>query len=205
MIICRSRVFALIAAFGLSGCLDTAELGFASLDTLGSARPPASAKALSEAQLSGGDLSLTAPQGWCIEPRSLRNGARRSFALLAGCNELTDGAVGSESPRGYVTISVGPQDGARNGSAEVLDGVLAGSKALQRDVTAGVSRGRLAAPTGGAGPVWRAVAIAAGRPVLVTAHAPEGGTLAGPFGGRMVQDVVAALAANAVVKDLAQN
>lgn len=209
MTICRFKAGLIAGLFALAGCSETDGLPFAEIgNDLGlkrAATPPAWAKALSKAQLASGDVILQAPDDWCIEPRSLKNTTRESFALLAGCYELTSGGTGSASPEGYITVSVGARMLEDVSAEATLQAILEGAQTTSTSVSRGIALAQLPVSGEEAAPVWRAVTNVGRRVVLVTAHAPELSALSGPFGGTMVNRVAGSLVANFVVEDVAQN
>ncbi|MGX9356236.1 hypothetical protein ACS3SW_14060 [Roseobacteraceae bacterium S113] len=203
MITCRFRRHGLTAAalLALAGCGDVPLPSFASLAQ--GAVPPASAKALSQVKLANGALTVNGTDDWCIEPRSLRNSSRASFAMLAGCYELTDGRNGAQTPPGFVTISVGPVQLDPTTSDALLSDVLRGDETISRSERRGLALARVKAEAGAdASPVWRGVSVIGRRPALITVHAPENGSLAGAAGGRLAQNIADGLATQRVVEEV---
>lgn len=87
---------------------------------------------LREAVMARGALTLVAPEGFCIDRRSLKP----TFALLARCDTLgdTDGAYGA--PLGLITVSLTTaQSGAAPISATTLETALSEGKVLEKHET----------------------------------------------------------------------
>ncbi|WP_425040383.1 hypothetical protein [Primorskyibacter sp. S187A] len=205
MTTCRFKLRAGLAAcvFVLAGCSDQAPLAF--LAPVGAA-PPASAKALSEAKLSAGAVTLRGPEGWCIEPRSLRNSARDSFALLAGCHELTGGRVGQPMPRGYISVSIGAAQISPAAADALLADITSAESPTSSSLQDGIALAQL--PHDGsedAAPVWRAVSALGQRPSLVTVYALEDSLLSGDTGRRLATEISESLRSSFVVEEVVAN
>lgn len=59
---------------------------------------------VSQAAMAGGAVTITAPGGYCFDPRSLGN----RFAMLARCDVLSADATSGAAPLSLITISVSP-------------------------------------------------------------------------------------------------
>ncbi|WP_114292868.1 hypothetical protein [Pseudosulfitobacter sp. DSM 107133] len=84
---------------------------------------------LREAPMARGALTLVAPEGFCIDRRSLKS----SFAVLARCDTLgdPDGAYGA--PLGLITVSLTTaQAGVAPISAASLESALSDGKVLDK-------------------------------------------------------------------------
>ena len=72
---------------------------------------------VSQAAMAGGAVTITAPGGYCFDPRSL--GQR--FALLARCDVLSKNGNAGVAPLSLITISVSPaKDAVRLPTAEQI-------------------------------------------------------------------------------------
>lgn len=163
------------------GLLALAVLLSACDESAGGLTFPSFGRALPEAQLAGGALLVTPPEGWCVEPRSLRNAANESFAMVAGCRALT-GGQGTATPRGYATIAVGAQTDAAN-TAELFALVTQGARVLDQTARGPLTFARLDSEDG---PIWRGVVIVGGWPVSLAVFG-EDPALSGDQGASLLQ------------------
>lgn len=76
---------------------------------LGSNAGGAPSAAMRSAAFYGGDVIVTGPPGYCIDPESLRRSTDSGFALMAGCGHLSDAPSGVVPPA-VITVSVLPRD-----------------------------------------------------------------------------------------------
>ncbi|WPZ21993.1 hypothetical protein T7987_01735 [Sulfitobacter faviae] len=65
-------------------------------------RPATPEKPLLQTALAGGAVQVVPPQGYCIDPKSLK----RRFALMARCDALGLPDVVSAAPRGILTLAL---------------------------------------------------------------------------------------------------
>lgn len=196
----------------LSGCGDTTPgMGLASTARTGPGffsgllprgAPDAPARPLTRAALARGEIALVAPHGWCIEPQSLSNKGRGSFAMLAGCNALTEGQTGPRVPRGVLTVTVSAQreDGTLT-ATEALGAAAHNGDVLDQDLRDGVAlvhlRPAAAASDAGLGdPHWRAVFVHGGRAVTLAAYGPRGGDLSRRPGADLLMQLVRGIRGN---------
>ena len=72
---------------------------------------PAADKARPTATLGDGAVTVVAPHGWCVDPRSLRDTAGGGFALFGSCSAISGRA---DDPRpdaaALLSVTVGPAD-----------------------------------------------------------------------------------------------
>ncbi|PJE27935.1 hypothetical protein SAMN06297129_0086 [Pseudooceanicola antarcticus] len=187
---------ALAACLALSGCLDTpgAPGGGAfrkvenggGLGIFSSLRRPMG-PVLVTAQAASGNVVIRGPEDYCIEGRSLKSDSKRTFALLARCDILSGGEMGSPVALALLTATVTP-----------FDGELPDAQALARDMAAlevleYLDRGEVRllhlgqggdALVRGADPrQWRAVFTLNGQAVTLAAYGPQDSSVAG-LGGR---------------------
>ncbi len=154
------------------------------------------APALTDARLAGGEILVSGPPGYCIDPASLRADTAGGFALLASC-----AALGSEGPSAglpavmTVTVSrpVPGQDAptladlqATVAPANVLDTVETDTLVMVQ-----LDQGGEAAFDGSDARYWRGMKRVGARIVGLALYAPEGGSLAESGGS----DLMARLAA----------
>lgn len=70
-------------------------------------------KPIRQIALLEGRVQVTTPQGYCLDPASLRNHARAGFALIAGCDGLMGLPSGTLVAPAILTVSaLLPRDGA---------------------------------------------------------------------------------------------
>lgn len=82
---CKVALSSLIAML-LSGCEATSKLAFA--PDLGALRPNKEQTRISQMTLADGAVTLNAPSGYCIDPKSMRRANATGFVLLARCDTL---------------------------------------------------------------------------------------------------------------------
>ena len=85
---------AALAMLTLSACEGGQGFSFGS-------RGGAADKPLLQTALAGGAVQVVPPQGYCIDPKSLK----RRFALMARCDALGLPDVVSAAPRGILTLA----------------------------------------------------------------------------------------------------
>lgn len=193
----RRVVMALSACLALSGCLDTPFASGAGgafrkvengggLGIFSSLRRPMGPVLIS-AQAANGDVVIRGPEDYCIEGRSLKSDAERSFALLARCDILSGGEMGSPVALALLTATVTPYDAelpdaqalARDMAAlEVLEYLDRGDVRLLHLGQGGDSLVRSADPR-----QWRAVFTLNGHAVTLAAYGPRDSAVA-KAGGR---------------------
>ncbi len=148
-------------------------------------------------------MTVSGPEGYCIDPATLTRGLSSDFALIASCMALSEGKVGFWVEPVLVTVTVGaegPQEPlptagaiAATAGATLLGGGMSGGF-----VTANLDRGGEKRLTGGDPRHWRGAFAVNGRLVMLALYAPEGSEYAGARGGRMlsqVRDQIEALSA----------
>ncbi|WP_010138961.1 hypothetical protein [Oceanicola sp. S124] len=188
---------ALAACLALSGCLDTpsgasggafrqVENGGGGLGLFSSLRRPVG-PVLVSAPAAGGDVMIRGPEDYCIEGRSLKVRAERSFALLARCDILSGGEMGNPVALALLTVTVTPYDGELPDAAS-LAADMSEMGVLDSQDSEGVRLLHLA--TGGNALVgsadkrqWRGVFILNGQAVTMAAYGPKGSAVA-RAGGR---------------------
>lgn len=98
-----SKALFLSACLGLAGCQ---ELDFSSLGLGGSLF---SREAPAAVQVSRGEVTVSGPPGYCVEPQQLRDTDAGSFVLLGSCAAISnDGAQPRPDTLALLTVSVGP-------------------------------------------------------------------------------------------------
>jgi hypothetical protein len=147
---------------------------------------------LGRAALAGGDVRLAGPAGYCIDPTTLRVGSNQSFALLASCRILSEGARGPEVEPVLIAVTVGPRGSGRDLPEPQTLARVAQSPLLQGRVVDGLSlallaRGGDSAFDGGDPRYWRAAFVQGGRLVGLALYVPSGSRVLQARGPEMLQ------------------
>lgn len=153
------------------------------------------------AVLAGGDLRLSAPDSWCVEPRSLRNTEDASFAMVASCRSVTQQLRFAPAPRGYATVVVGPALAQATPPADLLRAVVGEGTEIAAPDGDGIATARVPAAEGDRRPdaeilAWRGAAMVADRPVLLSVYAVDD-ALAGEDGAALMRALAAGIDADA--------
>ncbi|QOL81714.1 hypothetical protein [Pseudooceanicola spongiae] len=154
-----------------------------------------SGSVLGSAEVAGGDVAIHGPAGYCIEGRSLKKRSRYGFALLARCDILSGGQIGTPVALALMTVTVTPFEGPGDlADARTLSAEFPRSDVLSaEDVTAVrllhlAKGGDTFAP--GADPrQWRGAFLLNGYLVSVAAYGPEGSTVADKGGRALILDM----------------
>ncbi len=158
----------------------------------------AGAPALSTVRFFDGDVTVSGPRGYCIDPQSLRRAPDGSFALLASCESLT-GTVGVLVDPAVMTVSVLPrQPGVVQPDSAAMTRALAPDEVLQAYDGDGISLVRvrtagLAALPEGDLSYWRAGMVINDHLIGLAIYAPMGGVVAGPAGRALLTDLAETL------------
>ncbi len=177
---CKAPTLALGLAL-LAGCSD--------LDLTGSERPH-----VAQAALAGGSVMLTAPEGYCIDEKTLRQNANAGFALIARCDTMGAKGFFAAQELALISVTTAPQgDGAAAPSVQDLTAVAAPARVLDSSTADGVPLVRLAA----ASPVnadlsaehWRGAFAVNGQLVGLALYAPEDSPALGDEGAEMLRDL----------------
>jgi hypothetical protein len=173
-------------ALALAGC-DEAGFPVTSSDA---------AKPLTAATLSRGAVTLAVPQGYCIDPRSLRGRAPQGFALVARCDAL--GAEGWYRAQHLVLITVSTAPLRTPDFRATPDSVAKSAfpaEVLERrsvDGTALVLLRDMVPETEGVSPVhWRGAFTLGGHLVAMSLYAPEGSTALRANGAALLAELAA--------------
>ncbi len=170
--------FSLFALIGLAGCAE------------GLGGPGQDAPPLRQAELARGAVRVAAPDGYCIDPRSLR--AR--FAAIARCDTLGDTANVHDAALALVTISLAPLAGAAlSGDATSL---AAESELLDAHQTEGLILARLrGAPLqpGFSEIYWRGMGEINDFAVGLAIYAPENSSLTRQPGAEFLDEIMQGL------------
>src|SRR6056297_1374182 len=148
-----------------------------------------------------GEVVVSGPPGYCIDGAHIRRGASGAFVPMASCESLT-GTPGVPVQAALMTVSVLPRTGApaQRPTAQEIAASMAPIEAL--DVIDGpdLSMVRFAMGGGkllpGGDPrYWRGGMVINGHLLGLSVYGPQGSSLAGPDGQRLLLDLADALRA----------
>lgn len=109
-----------------------------------------------------GRVQIAAPQGYCLDPASLRNHARAGFVLIAGCDGLMGLPSGTLVPPAILTVSaLLPRDGAPDPQQmlNALDQAAILSKSMQNGLLLVQIEDPDLVPEGSPARHWRAAMV----------------------------------------------
>jgi len=180
---------ALLGAVLLLGCNDTAPFGSMSLVDPSVQTGPAP---LLSATLASGRITVSGPDGYCIDRTTLRRAASGGFAAIASCNILTGGQHGPQVEPGLVTVTVSRANGVAPSPSD-LAGAL-GTELLNSRELSALSVGQMA--SGGASAFdgsdprhWRGAFVLGDHLIGVTLYAPRNSPLTGAQGAAFLNTV----------------
>ncbi|HKK97612.1 MAG TPA: dihydroxy-acid dehydratase [Marivita sp.] len=179
---------ALSGAAFLTGC-DAVE-GGAALSFLDAGQD--TNPALISAPLAGGDITVSGPEGYCIDATTLRSTNSGGFAALASCRILSGGEAGPIVEPGLLTVTVSRATGDAPTPA-VLASAL-NTDLLREAELSSVNAGQMA--TGGESAFdgsdarhWRGAFVLGNRLIGLALYAPEGSPLVGAQGAAFLNTV----------------
>ncbi|WP_146584851.1 dihydroxy-acid dehydratase [Puniceibacterium confluentis] len=151
---------------------------------------------LSRASLAGGDVRLSGPAGYCIDPETLQVGSSQSFALLASCRILSDGAGGPDVEPVLISVTVGARGSGIDLPEPKTLAEVAHAPLLEGHVREGLSlallaRGGDSAFDGGDPRYWRGAFVQGGRLIGLALYVPRGSTVLPQRGADMLQSLSA--------------
>lgn len=180
--ICKARAYAVLAVLGLAAC-----------DALPASTSNGSAKAITQRTMARGTVQLTAPTGYCIDPRS----ARDRFVLLGRCDTL--GVEGFFNPWDIAIITASitqVENGTTNPRADDLAAAPNAGEVLstiERDSIALVQLRRAASSIEGVADIyWRTAFVLNDQLVSATLYAPPESPALGREGARILESLVRA-------------
>ncbi len=177
----KARAFAVLAVIALAGC-----------DTLPASQPAGGAKAITQASLARGAVRLAAPEGYCIDQRSLRD----RFALLGRCDTLgVDGFFRDRDLAIIATSTTPVEPGTVTPSASAL-AAAPGEDVVDRVERNGLTLVKLRGETGqieGVDPsYWRTAVVVNGQLMSLVLYAPPDSDALGGEGARVLERAVQA-------------
>jgi hypothetical protein len=185
----RKALAALICAVVLAGCGPVGtQKALSFLDT----SDGTSDIAMTRAQLAGGQIVVSGPQGYCIDASTLRSSPRGGFAAIASCNILSGGTKGPIVEPVLLTVTVSPASGTPPGLPELAT-ALQTSLLENRELSA-VTAGLMA--TGGANAFqgsdprhWRGAFLIGDKLIGLALYAPVGSPQVGMQGAAFLNTV----------------
>lgn len=187
-----------IVAFGLlmlAGCDDSPAL----LQAQNTSRQ------ITEMELAGGSIIVSAPRGYCIDKRSVRHSAAAGFALLARCDTLGVNGFFASQELALITVTTAPY--ATGSAALTMDDLIASaspSQAIKQTHIDGLPLIRLATDDsltdGLSSEHWRSAFALNGQMVGLALYTPEASPALGDSGAQILADL-ATLTRRASVTD----
>ncbi len=147
------------------------------------------AKPLSQTKLAGGDITLVAPRGFCIDSKSVQ----RQFAIMARCDALGVPQAAEDAPLAFIIVSIQPA--SPDATLPTVQHVATASR-LRNVTDPQIQQGQVTFRASGATPVegvsathWRGTTLVGGHIVAVALYGPaEGRALSGE--GRSIVSAV---------------
>ena len=204
MIRTRTSLYAaLLGAACITGCDETGAFGaMPLLETNG----VASAPLMTSTQLARGAITVKGPDGYCIDPTTLRRTSSGGFAAIASCHIMSGGQNGPIVEPGLMTVTVSPTPGAAPSPKDLAQAL--GTTLLQSRELSALEVGRMA--TGGqtafagSDPThWRGAFVIGPHLIGVTLYAPQNSPLLGAQGAAFLNTVSSAIRANAFTEKTA--
>ncbi len=193
---CLPLFAALIGAAVLTGCDETGTVNSMSLVAGGSDVGPAP---LPSANLARDEVVVSGPEGYCIDPTTLRRSASGGFAAIASCNILSGGAQGPFVEPVLVTVTVSR---AANGAPLLADLAAAlQTDLLQERQLSAIDVGQMAnggqtAFDGSDPRHWRGAFVLDRHLIGIALYAPKGSPLLGAQGAAFLNTVSSRIRAN---------
>ena len=155
---------------------------------------------LQQVALYDGEVVVSGPPGYCVDGAHIRRGASGAFVPLASCESLS-GTPGVPVQAALMTVSVLPRQGvqarptanqiaASMAPAQPLDLIDGPDVSMVRFATGGGQR-----LPGGDPRYWRGGMVINGHLLGLSVYGPQGSSLAGPDGQRLLLDLADALRA----------
>ncbi len=152
-------------------------------------------------RLAGGAITVSGPDGYCIDPTTLRSTTLGGFAAIASCNIMSGGQDGPIVEPALMTVTVSPAAGAAPSPADLADAL--GTTLLQDRELSALAVGQMASggesAFDGSDPRhWRGAFVIGRHLIGVTLYAPQGSPMLGAQGAAFLNTVSSAIRAAAV-------
>lgn len=155
--------------------------------------------ALRRAELAGGSINVSGPDGYCIDASTVRSSSAGGFAAIASCHILSGGTGGPIVEPALVTVTVSRATGDAP-TPEALAAALGTDLLQNRDLSA-ITAGQMA--TGGQTAFegsdprhWRGAFLLGDHLVGLALYAPQGSPLVGLQGAAFLNTVSSRIRAN---------
>lgn len=150
--------------------------------------------ALDSVTLLDGALAVAGPEGYCVDPASVRDTPREGFAVIASCHVLSGGRKGADVIPAVVAIAVGPRGGTRALPEAETIAAHAETQLLRQVTTddlvlANLSTGGDAVVPDADARFWRGAFSLDRRLVGLSLYVPKGSALAAEAGGAFLTTV----------------
>lgn len=150
--------------------------------------------------LAGGDVVVSGPDGYCIDPTTVDRGVMRAFAVIASCHILSNGRAGFVVEPLLMTVTVGPRGEVEDLPDATELAELAGAPLISGETalgftTANLARGGADILQAGDDRYWRATFLQGGRLIGLALYAPKDSPMAGAAGQVMLRAVRERIAA----------
>ncbi len=171
-----------------------AQKGLAAFFAGGGQSPRRGKPPLARVGLAGGDVVVSGPDGYCIDPATKRAGSEHGFAVIASCHILNGGRSGAHVPPMLLTVTVGPRGDTDDlptpkSLAQAANARLLDSKVARDRVAVHLDSGGDVMFDGSDTRYWRGAFVQGDRLVGLALYAPRGSSLAGAGGAGMLDRV----------------
>lgn len=188
----------LLGAAYLTGCAETGASGRMSLLATDADATP---ELVTSTRLAGGAITVSGPDGYCIDPTTLRRTSLGGFAAIASCNIMSGGQDGPIVEPALMTVTVSPAAGAAPSPADLADAL--GTTLLQDRELSALAVGQMASggqsAFDGSDPRhWRGAFVIGRHLIGVTLYAPQDSPMLGAQGAAFLNTVSSAIRANTV-------
>lgn len=144
--------------------------------------------------IAGGDLSLSAPGGYCIDPKHTRTSARQGVVLLSRCDMLGHAGAPRYNPPALLVVTYGAADDSLTAPTPAL---LEKTAAPAKKVRTAGSKPALALFEDSAPPrpglskrFWRGAVVQNDRLLTVSLYAPQDSAALGSEGAELVSETM---------------
>ncbi|MCR9110622.1 dihydroxy-acid dehydratase [Marivita sp. XM-24bin2] len=147
---------------------------------------------ISTAELARGDITVTGPDGYCIDQTTLRSSRSGGFAAMASCNIMSGGTEGAIVEPALVTVTVSAAPDTVPSPADLaaaLQTDLLQSRELSALAVGQMATGGENAFAGSDAKHWRGAFVTGDYLVGVTLYAPQGSPLIGAQGAAFLNTV----------------
>ncbi|MHA6346635.1 dihydroxy-acid dehydratase [Roseivivax sp. CAU 1761] len=165
------------------------------------AKPDSDLPPIRRAALAGGEVVVAGPDGYCIDPVTLKGTAREGVVILASCRILSGGRTGPEVAPALITVTVGAREPAPVLPDPPTLAGIAGAPLASGETRGGFSLAQISEGggrffEGSDGRYWRGAFVLRSRLVALALYAPAGSPLAaGRRGAELLDQVQRAIRA----------